>query len=486
MRVILEMANNHQGSVDRGVSMIESFVPLIAEFPIVELCWKFQYRSPSILHPALESGLTQRIRSTMLDDHDKYKLRIVAANRGFKIGCTPFDEESADLVKSHGYDFCKVASCSLTDWPLLERVATLDLPVIASTGGATRHDVIQASQFLKRRVPQLTLMHCVSEYPTKTTDLRLDRIDWLNRLPTGVTAPAGYSTHEEPDADIGCVLALAKGCRTFEWHVCLPDPGPTVHRPNGYSLTVEETRFRLRSLVAFEESLNDKPSSEAEQDSLRKLRRGAFAARSIKPGEIVGTKDVMFQIPAQQDQWVANNFGKYKRVIAAHGIEKGEQINATYLDWTESRCKIQEIADKVQAVLLLSGAVVPRPTKLVLSHHYGLDRFEQVGCGQVECVVEGQYAKKLLIVLSGQRHPEHWHAKKTETFNVLYGTLEVSGTIGKLLTVGQQMTLSPEMRHGFYSPKGCVFEEISTACEPDDSFYTEPVDKERKTAVWLP
>ena len=51
--------------------------------------------------------------------------------------CTPFDENSVPRVKSMGFDVLKIASCSFTDWPLLEEIAKYDLPIIASTAGCT-------------------------------------------------------------------------------------------------------------------------------------------------------------------------------------------------------------------------------------------------------------------------------------------------------------------------------------------------------------
>jgi len=494
MRVILDIANNHDGKVEHGIEIIDAFAPLVKEFPDFELAFKFQYRDPSILHPALTSKLTKRVSSTILSNEHKADLAAHARSVGFKVGCTPFDEKSATLVEMHLYDFVKVASCSLTDWPLLERIVTLGLPTIASTGGASHEDVVRATQFLQRRVPSLTLMHCVSEYPTKEEDLRLDRIDWLRTL----GLPVGYSTHEDPGADIGVLMAAAKDCKTFEWHVC--EGGVMRFRPNTYSLTVDETRLRLFALQRAAKWLEDKPSSQAEQDSLHGLRRGAFATTELKHyDKITLGHNAVLQLPVQPGQLLANDFSKYASFSARSIIKAGAPILRSQVDATLNyRDKVHELAIKVQAVLDTSGAVLPRPAKLVLSHHKGLNNFERVGCGQVECVNGNGYAKKLIVLLPGQSHPSHYHKTKVETFAVLSGDLilTLGGPNGDGVVVGdpQVQTLLPGRRadvlppwkHAFSSTNGCVFEEISTECLPDDSFYDEPVDAERKTTVWLP
>ncbi|MDQ7073220.1 MAG: N-acetylneuraminate synthase family protein [Gammaproteobacteria bacterium] len=55
--------------------------------------------------------------------------------------CTPFDEESVSWIENHGFQVLKIASCSLTDWPLLERIAKSSLPLVASTAGATLNEI---------------------------------------------------------------------------------------------------------------------------------------------------------------------------------------------------------------------------------------------------------------------------------------------------------------------------------------------------------
>lgn len=481
MLICLECANNHSGDVVRGIAILDEFAPLIKEFPSLVLAAKFQYRSPSILHPSLKSDLTERVRSTMLSVDDRLRLKEHAASLGFKTGCTPFDEESADLVKAHGYDFVKIASASLTDWPLLERIATLGMPAIASTGGASDDDVERAVQFFKRRVPSLQLMHCVAEYPTATENLRLDRIDWLKRF--GV--PVGLSTHEKPDLFMGVSLAVAKGAGLFEWHVsALPC--------NAYSLTVEDTRARLRRILLSLASCEAKPSSDTEQASLVGLRRGVYAKRDLQPGETLTPDNVVLMLPCVPGQLQANDLSKYATYRVAQFFAAGSPVMTPYMMdspgamRSDTRQKVQAMADKVLLVLKASGAVLPKPAKLNLSHHHGLANFERTGCGMIEVVNGDKYAKKLIVMLPGQSHPEHKHGQKTETFQVLYGDLMLNGHVGGTLTAGDRVTMLPGMLHGFSSSLGCVFEEISTALVPDDSCYARPVDVNRKTEIWVP
>src|SRR5581483_244837 len=136
------------------------------------------------------------------------------------------------LLEAMGIDLVKVASASFTDWPLLERIAKLDKPVVASTATATLDEMDAVVSFFLHRDRSLTLMHCVAEYPTPGDQLRLSQIDVLRDRYPGVRI--GYSTHEDPAATTPVMIAVGKGATVFEKHVALPTDR---YAPNAYSAT---------------------------------------------------------------------------------------------------------------------------------------------------------------------------------------------------------------------------------------------------------
>lgn len=54
-------------------------------------------------------------------------------------------------IEAHGIHITKIASCSFTDWPLLERIAAADKPAIASTAGATLDEIDNGTSFFLHR-----------------------------------------------------------------------------------------------------------------------------------------------------------------------------------------------------------------------------------------------------------------------------------------------------------------------------------------------
>ena len=148
--------------------------------------------------------------------------------------------------------------------------------------------------------------------------------------------------------------------------------------------------------------------------------------------------------------------------------------------------KIWEIVRNARKLLNKSKAIIPTNTELVISHHYGLDKFNEFGLLSLT-VVNRDYCKKLLVTLPGQTHPEQYHKQKEETFHVLYGEVDlVLNGQSKLCVPGDVVTIQQGTQHAWSSKKGAVIEEISSTHITEDSYYTDAnimENKHRKTVL---
>jgi sialic acid synthase SpsE len=210
---IFEMANNHAGDVEHGKRIIRELKAVCANYPAAfQFAIKFQYRNlDTFIHPYYQDRkdlpYVKRFSETRLSEEDYKALKDEATNQGFRTICTPFDELSVDLIEKHQYEIIKVASCSFTDWPLLERIAKSDRPIIASTAGASLEEMDRVVSFLEHREKKLCLMHCVGAYPTVRAHLQLNQLDLLRKRYPEVTI--GFSTHEEPSNVDSIKIAIA-------------------------------------------------------------------------------------------------------------------------------------------------------------------------------------------------------------------------------------------------------------------------------------
>lgn len=490
---IFEMANNHMGSVEHGLRIIRAMDEARRGLDLT-CAVKFQFRHlETFIHPdyrgSTEFTYVKRFSETRLDEAQFAALKQEADRLGFLSVCTPFDEPSVDLIEKLGIAVVKIASCSLTDWPLLERIVRTDKPIIASTAGASLEDVDKVVSFLEHRGKNFALMHCVAAYPTPDEGLELNQIDLLRaRYPQ---VPVGYSTHERPENHDAVRMAIAKGAAILERHVGVRAEGIDL---NAYSSDPQQVRGWLeaaRSAYAMCGVAGARMAfTEKELGSLRALRRGVFAARDIAPGERLRPQDIFCAIPTFPGQLTANDLSKYKEYYATTAVPARQPVSAASLRIVDNRERVYAIVSRVKRLLEEGRIFVPQKLELEISHHYGIERFEEHGCVIIN-FINREYCKKLIVVLPGQKHPEQYHKQKEETFHLLWGDAQylldgraVEGRPGDILTVERGV------RHIFTSRGGAVIEEISSTHFKDDSFYTDPAilnNPDRKTVIthWI-
>src|SRR5882757_592964 len=174
---IYEMANNHMGDVEHGIRIVRELKKASEGFPF-GFCVKLQYRDiDSCIHPDYQGRFdlkyVKRFSETRLSWNQYKQIKDAIVDAGFLSMCTPWDELSVDMIVEHGYDFMKVPSCYMSDWPLLERIAKYDLPLVASTAGEPFEEIDRVVSFFRHRNKSLAIMHCVGEYPSPDDHLHL-------------------------------------------------------------------------------------------------------------------------------------------------------------------------------------------------------------------------------------------------------------------------------------------------------------------------
>lgn len=486
---IFEIANNHMGDAEHGIKIIRDIHKIAKNYDF-NFGFKLQYRYlDTFIHPDFKDRIdikyVKRFQETCLSESQLKRLKDEIINLGFISICTPFDEKSVDLVERHSFDIIKIGSCSFTDWPLLERIAQTDLPIIASTASASIEEIDQVVAFFEHRNKKFCIMHCVGEYPTKRKNLQMNQIDLLKKRYPGITV--GFSTHEEPDNIDSIKIAIAKGAKVFERHVAVKSGRYTI---NAYSSAPTQINKWLQAAQdAYQmNGVKDKRylMTEKERNDLRGLKRGVFSKVNLKKGEKLTKDNIFYAIPCKEGQLTANDISKYIEYILDKNLKVNESVNFKDLKINNLRGEALEIIKKLKEIVLKSRIALPDNIDLELSHHYGIKRYEEWGAAILNCI-NHEYCKKLIILLPGQKHPFHYHVKREETFHVLYGSMDVAfGEGSKALKAGDMLTIKRKVNHNFSSKEGVIFEEISTANYKNDSFYEDGEimnNKDRKTRL---
>lgn len=477
------------GSLDHGIAIIKTLGKIKSEFPF-QFGFKLQYRDlDTFIHPDYQNRqdikYVKRFSETRLSREQLKILKDEITHNGFISICTPFDENSVGLIEEHDFDVIKIGSCSFTDWPLLERIAQTHKPIIASTAGALLEDIDKVVSFFEHREKVFALMHCVGVYPTQAKDLELNQIDLLKtRYPA---IPIGFSTHEEPANFDPIKMAIAKDAKLFERHVGIEN---ATYQLNAYSSSPEQVRQWLKAAeLAYEAcgvSGRRRDITKKEEADLRGLRRGVFAKADLTEGSKISPDNVFYAIPNIDSQLVANESSKYVEYRLKKAIKKNGPITRDDVETLDLRAAVLTIINKVNQVLLASKIALPNRVEFELSHHYGIERYEEYGAAIINCI-NREYCKKLIILLPGQKHPSHYHQKKEETFHVLFGemTVELDGKERKI-KAGEMVIVERGVGHSFKTDSGVIFEEVSTTHYPNDSFYQDKKileNKNRKTQM---
>lgn len=486
---VLDIANNHQGSVIHAQKLIEEHARIVSKFDVRSV-FKFQFRDlDTFLNPRASSYESnkhvKRFLETRLTWDEYFGLHEYAKSCGFETMCTPFDEVSASKVKEFGFDYVKVASCSAKDWPLLSEVAGLGLPVVVSTGGLTVLEVDALVSFLSHRVSRYSLMHCVSIYPTKNEQCNIRNIAFFKNRYRGLQV--GWSTHEGPDETHIGGIALACGAQVFERHVGLPSAEIAL---NDYSSSPEQLENWLKALCDVESILGSyrrEDPVDLELKALKELGRGIVARRDLKKKNKLIDADVSFKFPCDDGQAGADCWRAGSSLELP--VYKEESISSDNFRRPSSVTDdVFSVAHSAKALLNEANIRLGSEFDVEYSHHYGPDKFREVGAVLITCI-NREYCKKLVIQIEGQKHPRHFHKRKEETFQILHGRafIEVDGVV-KLYHPGDQVLVRPGVWHSFWTDEGVVIEEISTTHFKGDSVYEESVINEadlsfRKTRV---
>lgn len=303
---VLEMTNNHQGSLQRALEIVREHSRVV-RFNNVRGAIKLQFRDvDSFVHKDFRDRSDIRYIKRVLDtkiSKDDYGTLVRAIK---KSGCipmaTPFDEKSVDWCVDFDLPIIKIASADSNDWMLIERIAATRKPCIISFGATPLKDMDDVVAFFENRNIPLAINHCIAAYPHEDSECELDQIDFFKKRYPGHTI--GWSCHEYNDWDTSIKIAYAKGVRTFERHIDINSDGFKVA---AYSSLPEQLDIWFKAFhkaVEFCGTASDqrKLPLKKETDYLDSYIRGVYAKRDLVEGEFLEEKDIYLAIPLQKGQ----------------------------------------------------------------------------------------------------------------------------------------------------------------------------------------
>jgi N-acetylneuraminate synthase len=221
-------------------------------------------------------------------------------------------------------------------------------------------------------------------------------------------------------------------------------------------------------------NINEYSVNQLELDGLKDLKRGVFAKNEITKGSDFTQDDVFFAMPKVDNQMTSEEFSKHNLSFTATDYYNSlEAINYFEIKEKDIKGKIASFLHTVKSQLNQAKIVINKDSNIELSHHYGIEKIDEYGAVIIDCINE-EYCKKIIVLIPNQIHPEHFHIKKKESFQILHGDLYLEiDSVENKYKAGDIITVQKNQKHSFRTEGGVVFEEVSTTHYKNDSFYSD-------------
>lgn len=215
---VAEVSSNHHRDIDRCLKFIDVAAEIGCDAVKFQLFKIDQLFAPEIL---ARSESHRNRKDWELPHEFLPELARRSGEHGIQFACTPFYLDAVAVLEPH-VDFYKIASYELLWDDLIRACVGTGKPLILSTGMATvpeiQHAVATAESAGCRN---LTLLHCISGYPTPLDECNLAALDTLRKV---CACSVGWSDHSVSPAVVYRAIH-AWGANVIEFHLDLEGAG---------------------------------------------------------------------------------------------------------------------------------------------------------------------------------------------------------------------------------------------------------------------
>lgn len=294
-KIIAEIGCNHEGSFEKAVELTHLAADSGADIV------KYQSYTPERYTSADDVERRERVTKFALTKENFYDLSEIAKQRNMLFMSTPLTEDWVELLKPLCCAF-KIASGDIIFKPVISKAIETGKHLILSTGAATLDEIDQTVEWIQEMIgnekldDRLTLMHCVSSYPTPINEANILTIPFLkNRYKINI----GYSNHVIGMA--ACLSAVALGATLIEVHFTDKKEG-RAFRDHSLSFDPDDLKKFVHLSKEIKKSLGryDKQIQACETQNISLIRKGIVAAHDIKAGDKLTEKNLMFARPATE------------------------------------------------------------------------------------------------------------------------------------------------------------------------------------------
>lgn len=342
--IIGEIGQNHNGSVELAKLLID-----VVSRPIHDKLFGKELKSMDAvkltkrdLTQELSQSQMKRLYNTPhsfgetygqhrefleLNDEQHFECYKYAKEKGLDFVETLCAIGCLSVLKLFTPDKLKVASRDLTNLPLLEALAETNIPIILSTGMAGQKELDDALNVITKFHKEVSILHCVSEYPTQYENVNLNTIRFLQKTYPDYTI--GYSDHT-----IGIATplsAVAMGAEIIEKHITIDRQMKGTDQAG--SLSIDGIYRLVRDIRNLELSLGKEEMfiEDSVKIAREKLERSVATISDLPAGYLISENDLCMLSPGDGIKWAdrENIIGKKLK----KEVLKNEIIYSSNLEW---------------------------------------------------------------------------------------------------------------------------------------------------------
>ena len=304
--IIAEVGPNHNGSLNLAKKLINKICKTGAD------AVKFQLGNPDKVYSQeafkadyqkkndRSKNIKDMSNKIQLSKRDHLELSKYCKKKGITYLCSAFDIDSLKyLVEKLKIPIVKIPSGEILTIDMLKYISKFKGKIILSTGMSTLNDIKISLGILKSK--NVTLLHCVSLYPTPLDKVNLNNINLLKKK---FNLNVGFSDHTK--GALASLTAAGMGITVLEKHVTLSNKleGPD-HKS---SIDVKNFNNFVKNIRNVDLMLGEKYKTlnVSEKKNSLIVKKSIYASKPIKKGEYfnkdnIALKRPMLGLPA--DMW---------------------------------------------------------------------------------------------------------------------------------------------------------------------------------------
>ena len=321
--VIAEIGINHNGNLDRAISIADKAILSGAEIikhqtHIVdeEMSEEAKRATPGNSKLSIYEIIK---KCTLSEEKEKKLMKYITSRKKIFIS-SPFSIAAANRLARFNVPAFKIGSGECNNYHFIKHICKFKKPIILSTGMNSINSIKKSVEIIRKNKIPLVLLHCTNIYPTPPNLVRLDCIRQLKKAyPSCLVGISDHTT-----TNYTSLAAVALGARIIEKHFV--DSKKIIGPDINCSMDPSELKdMILGSKTIFQARGGVKKPLKEEKITINFAFASVCSSTDISPGQVLTEKNICLKRPGN-GFYSIKDFNKLLGKKVKKFIKKNTQI----------------------------------------------------------------------------------------------------------------------------------------------------------------